>query len=102
MNAKITPSMVFLLVVYVCGCADRAEEVVKAASSGDLASIQSLLERDPRLVNVERYNRMTPLAHAAMMGHKDVVEYLLRRGARLEVRRKRWQKFCASMAQRNR
>ena len=53
-----------------------------AAMKGDLQTVKALLEQDPALVNVEKPpNKKTALHYAAQGGHRDVVEFLLEKGA---------------------
>ena len=56
---------------------------------GDLAKVKELLEEEPQLVNScwdwGGGDWETGLGAAAHMGRKDIAEYLLERGARLDV-----------------
>jgi ankyrin repeat protein/L-ascorbate metabolism protein UlaG (beta-lactamase superfamily) len=55
-----------------------------AALAGDLQKVKALLAEDPALLDAEKApNRKTPLHYAAQGGHKDVVEFLLDRGAQV-------------------
>jgi hypothetical protein len=63
-------------------------EVVAVAHS-DLARVEYLLEREPRLVNAAwdwgAGDWETPLGAAAHMGRRDIAEYLLAHEARLDL-----------------
>jgi hypothetical protein len=63
-------------------------EVVAVAHS-DLARVGYLVEREPRLVNAAwdwgGGDWETPLGAAAHMGRRDIAEYLLAHGARLDL-----------------
>jgi hypothetical protein len=62
---------------------------VVAVAHGDLARVQALLEQEPRLVNASwdwgGGDWETPLGAAAHMGRRDIAEYLLEHGARLDL-----------------
>lgn len=51
-----------------------------AAAAGDLARVQALIERDPRLVNAQYWYQF-PIHMAVREGHADVVQLLLEGGA---------------------
>ncbi len=52
-----------------------------AATVGDLPRVRQLAEADPKSVHSYSTDGFPPLGLAAYMGHRDVVEYLLARGA---------------------
>jgi hypothetical protein len=62
---------------------------VVAVAHGDLARVGALLEQEPRLVNASwdwgGGDWETPLGAAAHMGRRDIAEYLLEHGARLDL-----------------
>jgi ankyrin repeat protein len=51
---------------------------------GDLARVQELVERHPDIVNARAPWNETPIEAAAQMGRKDIIEYLLGKGAPLD------------------
>ncbi len=53
-----------------------------ACAAGDLARVQTLIDRDPALVNAQYWYQF-PLHMAVREGHADVVQYLLEHGADL-------------------
>ena len=53
-----------------------------ACAAGDLLRVQTLIDRDPALVNAQYWYQF-PLHMAAKEGHTDVVQYLLEHGAEL-------------------
>ncbi|HWV99756.1 MAG TPA: ankyrin repeat domain-containing protein [Candidatus Acidoferrum sp.] len=57
-----------------------------AAESGDLATVQDLIEQDPALVGAKDWDNLTPLHLAAFHGHKDVVEFLLAHAAEVNAK----------------
>jgi hypothetical protein len=69
---------------------DRAlvQEIVLKAH-GDLGRVQELIEQEPALVNASwdwgGGDWETPLGSAAHMGRRDIAEYLLAHGARLDL-----------------
>jgi len=73
-----------------------------AAVSGDLARVQTLVDRDPALVNVQYWYQF-PLHLAAKEGHTAVVQYLLEHGAELGKSRymyNSWDKLLAEVNRR--
>jgi hypothetical protein len=62
---------------------------VVAVAHGDLARLRALLEQEPRLVTAAwdwgGGDWETPLGAAAHMGCRDIAEYLLGHGARLDL-----------------
>ena len=67
---------------------------IVAKAHGDLGRVQALLEQEPRLVNAAwdwgGGDWETPLGAAAHMGRRDIAEFLLEQGARIDL-------FCAAM-----
>jgi uncharacterized protein len=64
--------------------ADVNEELLAAARRGDLASVKTSVEKGATLEAKTSYGQ-TPLYLAAMNGHQDVVEFLLTKGASVNV-----------------
>jgi ankyrin repeat protein len=56
------------------------EECVGAAH-GDLDKVRELVERHPELVNARASWNETPIEAAAQLGRRDIIEYLLAKGA---------------------
>src|SRR5579859_3956494 len=56
-----------------------------AAEAGDLATVQSLVKADRRLVEAKDWENLTPLHLAALHGHKDVAEFLINQGAEVNA-----------------
>lgn len=61
--------------------ADPFEQAVDAAFKGDLGFIQTCVESDPRYLEAVDNQGRTLLHYAAEGGHKDIVTYLLEKGA---------------------
>ena len=59
------------------------EECVGSAH-GDLDKVRELVERHPALVNARAPWNETPIEAAAQLGRKDIIEYLLGKGAPLD------------------
>lgn len=57
-----------------------------AAEAGDLATVQTLVKSDRRLVQAKDWENLTPLHLAAFHGHKDVAEFLISQGANVNAR----------------
>jgi ankyrin repeat protein len=64
--------------------ADVNEELLAAARRGDLASVKTSIEKGAAMETKTSYGQ-TPLYLAAMSGHQEVVEFLLAKGANVNV-----------------
>jgi ankyrin repeat protein len=62
-----------------------AAEIHKAAKQGKLDEIKQLIKKDPKLVNSVNRLGQTPLLIAAYSGHKDIAEFLIKKGADLNL-----------------
>ncbi|MDQ7824145.1 MAG: ankyrin repeat domain-containing protein [Candidatus Eremiobacteraeota bacterium] len=73
----------FMLFVTAHAGADQAEDLFGAAYKGDLAKVKALLAKNPKLVNGKGKSSggWTALMAAARADHKDIVLYLLSKGA---------------------
>ena len=60
------------------------EECVGSAH-GDLDKVRELVERHPELVNARASWNETPVEAATQLGRRDIIEYLLERGAPLDL-----------------
>jgi len=56
-------------------------DVHDAAASGRLDRVRELVERDPSLANAVSVEGFPPMGLAAYLGHEEVVEYLISKGA---------------------
>src|SRR5437867_1888945 len=56
-------------------------DIHDAAAAGRLDRVQALAERDPSLVNTASAEGFPPLGLAAYLGHEEVAEYLISKGA---------------------
>ncbi len=80
MNKKL---LVVGLVVVILGLFLTAQDIHKAAAQGDLDKIKEVLEKNPELLDEKDVQGNTPLTLAANSGQKEVVEYLITKGADL-------------------
>ncbi|MBI4552461.1 MAG: ankyrin repeat domain-containing protein [Candidatus Latescibacteria bacterium] len=63
-----------------------AQEIIATVSTGDVTSVNTLLERAPFLIHARDGAGRTPLAVAAWCGHTAVAELLLAHGADVNAR----------------
>ena len=69
------------LVFFVLTAPAAAEEIHEAVQQGDLAKVKKLLENNPDLLEAKSENEKTPLHFAAQIGNKEIVEFLIGKGA---------------------
>ena len=76
--------LAFLVLALATAAQAFGAEIHDAAQRGDLQRVRALIAADATLVDVEQPpNRKTPLHFAAQGGHKEVVEFLLDKGAQV-------------------
>jgi glyoxylase-like metal-dependent hydrolase (beta-lactamase superfamily II) len=63
-----------------------AQEMFDAVKAGDLAKVQSLVEKDPGIVNARNSGGQTVLFAAVSFGRLDIAEYLISKGANVNER----------------
>lgn len=61
------------------------KEIIKAAKSGDAASIKSLLQEDPNLIHATDRDGSTPLHCASWKGHTEIVCMLRDAGSDIDA-----------------
>jgi ankyrin repeat protein len=61
-------------------------DIHEASEGGDLAKVERLLQDNPGLVSSKGDNGMTPLHVASSNGHSAIVELMLAKGAKVDVR----------------
>jgi ankyrin repeat protein len=81
MKKMILASLVLLTSFYSAS----AQELHVAAGQGDLEKVKRILEKDPSQLNMG-YGYGAPIHYAARRGHKDVVNYLIKKGADVNLK----------------
>jgi len=61
------------------------EPIVEAAKNGDFETVKTILEKDPSKLNVTDQEKYTSLHWACMRAHWDIAEFLIMKGADLDV-----------------
>jgi hypothetical protein len=74
-----------LVIALTVFAADVNEELLSAARKGDLAAVKALCEKGAAIETKTPYGQ-TPLYLAAMNGHADVVQFLVDKGARTDIK----------------
>jgi hypothetical protein len=77
-----------LLVALVWNTPAFCGEIHEAAATGNLAKVKMLLKANPELVAITDDEGKMPLHWAAIKGHKDVAQWLLKHGADINVKDK--------------
>ena len=74
------------------GCGPSLAKFEGAIESGNLKDVESMLAKKPELVNRDEgsYDIRTPLGIAASSGNKEMVEFLIAKGADINDRQRRW------------
>lgn len=65
---------------------ERVMQILEAVGDGDLAKVKLMLAEDPNLIDPEAAYGTTPLHAAVQAGHKEIVELLIAKGARVSVK----------------
>jgi len=86
--AVLVAVCVVLAGIVAAGCAGRRGDIHAAASSGDVALVRSLLERNPAFLEQPDGRGRTPLHVAAAAGQTAVVQFLLTKGASVNAKDK--------------
>lgn len=63
----------------------RASSVHRSAADGRAESVSAAVDKNPHVVRSKDSSGYTPLHHAAIGGHSDVVEVLLEKGAQINM-----------------
>lgn len=75
-----------ILFMFLLAAAEMAgQDIHAAARNGDLAAVKSALEKDPDQISALNSNGSTPLIVAASVGHSQVLDYLLNKGADIQA-----------------
>ncbi|MCJ7580275.1 MAG: ankyrin repeat domain-containing protein [Candidatus Aminicenantes bacterium] len=79
----ITVNKIFhlFLVLSILAAPAAAKEIHEAVQQGNLSKVKMLLENNPELLEARNENDKTPLHFAAQGGFKEIVEFLLEKGA---------------------
>jgi 7,8-dihydropterin-6-yl-methyl-4-(beta-D-ribofuranosyl)aminobenzene 5'-phosphate synthase len=83
---KIKHILIGLLSLFIFTMSVSASEIHNAARQGDLAAVKNLITKNPELVNRVDSRNSTPLHFAAHAGHKEVVELLITKGAKQDIK----------------
>ncbi|MFA5504206.1 MAG: ankyrin repeat domain-containing protein [Vulcanimicrobiota bacterium] len=67
------------------GTVEKAPPIHRASADGQVEPVRTALAANPDLVKARDSSGYTPLHHAAIGGHPEVVEVLLAHGARVDV-----------------
>ena len=90
MSQRVIQKVVLLILItpvflVITGC---EKSIHQAASSRDMERIKYLLEKDPKLLNKLDSFKRTPLHWATDMGNRNIAEFLINRGADVNIKDK--------------
>ena len=63
----------------------RAQEVFDLLRKGDVPAVKALIEKSPQLIEARDNDGDAPLHYAALAGNVELINYLLDKGAKLEL-----------------
>jgi ankyrin repeat protein len=69
----------------VAGAA-RPQEIFDALRKGDIQGVKALVEKTPQVLDARDGDGMTPLHYAALGGNAELVDYLIDKGAKIDLK----------------
>jgi ankyrin repeat protein len=79
-------TVVCLSLLFIVAATARPQEIFDAIRKGDVAAVKALVEKAPTLVDSRDGVSMTPLHYAALGGNLELVNYLLDKGAKIDLK----------------
>jgi ankyrin repeat protein/L-ascorbate metabolism protein UlaG (beta-lactamase superfamily) len=77
--------LLILLIVLLFVMFAGADDIHSVVQQGDLTKTQSLIAKDPALLNSKTEDGRTPLHVAVMGGHQELMEFLIQEGANIDA-----------------
>ncbi len=75
----------FLVTLFVSASFSWTADIHEAVASGDLKAIQTILEKNPRLLEARSPDNLTPLLLASVLGRTEIVGFLIEKGADIDA-----------------
>jgi ankyrin repeat protein len=82
---KWTLPFFLLAAIFTPAASARAQDIFDLLRKGDLAAAKALIEKSPQLVEARDNDGDTPLHYAAREGNAELINYLIDKGAKLEL-----------------
>lgn len=82
---KIRKTIVVSVILLLFTVQGIAADIHQAALKGDLERVKALVNEDPGLINTPGGNGKAPLHWAAQGGHVEIVDFLIERGAVVDI-----------------
>jgi ankyrin repeat protein/L-ascorbate metabolism protein UlaG (beta-lactamase superfamily) len=83
MEKKVLILIILIVLLFVMFAG--ADDIHEAIQQGDLTKTQSLIAKNPTLLNAKTEEGRTPLHVAVMGGHKELMEFLIQKGANIDA-----------------
>ncbi len=82
---KTRKSILAIVVFLLVTATSQAQEIITAATAGNLEKVKELVEKDPQQVQLKDATGRTPLHWACRGVHFDVLKYLVEKGANINA-----------------
>jgi ankyrin repeat protein len=84
MKKSVSLFFVFMAVLAL-GLAAQSQDIFDLLRKGDVPAVKALVEKSPQLVDARDGNGMTLLHYAAIGGSADLINYVIDKGAKVEL-----------------
>jgi ankyrin repeat protein len=78
-------SSIVLSLFFILSTSAKSQEIFDLLRKGDIPAVKTLIEKSPQLIEARDGDGNTPLHYAAMGGNVELVNYLIDKGAKLEL-----------------
>ncbi len=79
-------TVICLSLFWLVAAPARPQEIFDVLRKGDIPTVKALVERTPQVLDARDGDGMTPLHYAAMGGNVELVNYLIDKGAKIDLK----------------